>query len=101
MYRIREIARQCKLAERIRNWENLDLTELVCLDETVLKGYHRKGKPGRRVAVSKVIGLVGCCKRKEHQSVRIVLTECVGWNIMVPFCCLCVPPDGVTRTSML
>lgn len=91
--------RRCKLAERIRNWDHLYLTQRVCLDETLLKGYHRKAKPGRRVSVSKILGLVACSKDKEHKSVRTVLTESLGWAVMLPFCCQCVPPDGTARTS--
>lgn len=101
VYRVREILRECKLAERVRTWDRFELSKEICIDETVVKGYHRKAKPGRRVAVSKVLGLVACAKHQQDRSVRIALTESLAWSVMLPFCCLCAPPDGVARTSML
>lgn len=86
------------MADRIRDWDRVELSNRVCLDETVVKGFHRKGKPGRRVAVKKVLGLVACSKDVEHRSVRVALTEYLGRSVMIPFCCLCVPPDGASRT---
>jgi hypothetical protein len=71
------------------------------LDETLVKGYHRKGKPGRRLAVRKIVGRVGCSKDTEHHNIRVALTEVCSWSVMLPFCCLCVPPDGVSRKSKL
>lgn len=84
---------------RVRDWDRLEFPQRVCLDETVVKGYHRKGKPGRRVAVDKVLALVACAKDTDHRSVRVALTQSLSWSVMIPFSCLCVPPDGVERTS--